>query len=226
MTHRGIIPCLPRHDHNTNIPILMINSENIEVTKGKCENVRQFTSPTMEDGMQSRYIMTAFGKDRPGIVADVTRILYENGCNLEDTTMSMLDDEFTINLLFSAGSDSMAATLADECRKLEQQKNISAFIRPVKERRQAAPAAASICTIHVEGLDQAGIVYKVSQFLSDQALNIVDLKSTVKTTPESGTALYLMDIHIQLPASIPTASIEEGLNTVAEELNVEISVIA
>ncbi len=50
--------------------------------------------------MSNRYIMTAFGKDRAGIVADVTRLLFENECNLEDTTMSMLADEFTLSLLF------------------------------------------------------------------------------------------------------------------------------
>jgi len=173
--------------------------------------------------MQSRYIMTAFGKDRPGIVADVTRILYENGCNLEDTAMSMLDDEFTINLLFSSVSGNIEATLPEECRKLEQQKNISAFIRPVMERSLPAQAGFRIGTIHVEGLDQAGIVYKVSQFLADCSLNIVDLKSTVKTTPESGTVLYLMDIRIQIPESISTKKIEAGLDSVAETLNVEIS---
>ena len=40
--------------------------------------------------MSNRFIMTAFGKDRVGIVADVTRLLYENDCNLEDTTINML----------------------------------------------------------------------------------------------------------------------------------------
>jgi len=167
--------------------------------------------------------MTAFGKDRPGIVADVTRILFENGCNLEDTTMSMLDDEFTINLLFSSASSQLEATLLAECRKLEELKNISALIRPVKKRRRPEQAGYGVVTIHVEGLDQAGIVYKVSQFLADQSLNIVDLKSTVKTTPESGTVLYLMDIHIQVPESISVESIEAGLDGVAEALNVEIS---
>jgi glycine cleavage system transcriptional repressor len=167
--------------------------------------------------------MTAFGKDRPGIVADVTRILYENGCNLEDTTMSMLDDEFTINLLFSAAGDDIDAVLPEECRKLEQQKNISAFIRPVKERRQPAQTGFRIGTVHVEGLDQAGIVYKVSRFLAERTVNIVDLKSTVKTTPESGTVLYLMDIHIQIPVTTPVAEIENGLDSVAEALNVDIS---
>ena len=176
--------------------------------------------------MQSRYIMTAFGKDRPGIVADVTRVLYENGCNLDDTTMSMLSDEFTINLLFSTNNDKIEATLLEECRNLELKKNISAFIRPLKERRPASQEGFFSCTLHVEGMDQAGIVYKISQFLSDNALNIVDLKSTAKTTPESGTDLYLMDIHIQIPEATSMATVEEGLDIVAEELNVEITISA
>jgi glycine cleavage system transcriptional repressor len=174
--------------------------------------------------MQKRYIMTAFGKDRPGIVADVTQILYENGCNLEDTSMSMLSDEFTINLLFSSGNANIEKILAKECAVLEKQKNISAFIRPIQTVAQEIRKKLPLCTIHIEGLDQAGIVYKISRYLSDNKLNIVDLKSTVKATPESGTALYLMDIHIQLPDSSSINSIEEDLNAVAEEINVDITV--
>lgn len=174
--------------------------------------------------MQKKYIMTAFGKDRPGIVADVTQVLYENGCNLEDTSMSMLSDEFTINLLFSSGNDSIESVLEQECAALEQQKSISAFIRPIKSVQQKIKKKLPLCTIHVEGLDQAGIVYKISRYLSDHQLNIVDLKSTVKETPESGTALYLMDIHIQLPDSSSIELIEDDLNEVAAEVNVDITV--
>ena len=174
--------------------------------------------------MQKRYIMTAFGKDRPGIVADVTEVLYENGCNLEDTSMSMLSNEFTINLLFSSGNEGIEALLEKECAVLEHQKNISAFIRPIKSIQQEMQKKLPLCTIHVEGLDQAGIVYKISRYLSDHQLNIVDLKSTVKTTPESGTTLYMMDIHIQLPKSSSIDSIENDMNAVAEEINVDITV--
>lgn len=174
--------------------------------------------------MQSRYIMTAFGKDRPGIVADVTQVLYENNCNLEDTTMSMLSDEFTINLLFSSNDEDIEATLLEECRILEQQKSISAFIRPIKGIRQTSQSSLSTRTLHVEGMDQAGIVFKISRFLSDNALNIVDLKSSIKVTPESGTTLYLMDIHIQVPEFTSPKVLEEQLDIVAEELNIEITV--
>ena len=174
--------------------------------------------------MQNKYILTAFGKDRPGIVADVTELLYETGCNLEDTTMSMLSDEFTINLLFSSSSPRILQTLSAECQKLEADKSISAFIRPLSASPATPVKKLPICTIHVEGLDQAGIVYKISKYLSDNRLNIVDLKSTVKSTPESGTALYLMDIHIQLPPKLSIEAIDNDLQTVAEEINVEITV--
>jgi len=35
-------------------------------------------------------MMTAFGKDRAGFVADVPRLLYEHDYNLDDTLMNLL----------------------------------------------------------------------------------------------------------------------------------------
>jgi len=173
--------------------------------------------------MTQRFIMTAFGKDRPGIVADVTRLLFENGCNLEETTMTLLADEFTLILLFTAGSDAIEEPLARECRRLEKEKGISAFLRRLEGRRGSAPAPMSTATLHVEGMDQAGIVYKISQFLADHGINIVALQSTVQASPESGGAIYRMDIDVQIPAGLENAAIDAGLTAVAEELHVEIA---
>ena len=67
--------------------------------------------------------MTAFGKDRPGIVADVSQIIYENGCNLEDSTMTLLEDEFTIILLFAGHEKGrLEENLLNDCRRLEKEK--------------------------------------------------------------------------------------------------------
>ncbi|HSO20333.1 MAG TPA: hypothetical protein VLT88_12795 [Desulfosarcina sp.] len=72
-------------------------------------------------------------------------------------------------------------------------------------------------------MDQAGIVYKISRFLADRRINIVDLRSSVKASPESGTALYVMDIVVQIPDATPMASLEKGLSAVADALNVDIA---
>ena len=173
--------------------------------------------------MKQRYIMTAFGKDRPGIVADVTKILFDNDCNLEENSMSMLADEFTLNLLFSTSQDNIEDLLREQCRQLEQEKEITAFIRPLPSRRSVKQGGVHNCILHVEGLDQAGIVFKISKFLADNSLNIADLQSTVELSPESGSALYIMDIHIQIPYGTNMEEMEAGLSDVADDLHVEIS---
>lgn len=173
--------------------------------------------------MADRYIMTAFGKDRPGIVADVTRLLYENDCNLEDTSMSMLADEFTLTLLFSCKEQAIEEQLGRECRRLELEKGISAFVRPLQTQQKKISKGYKTCTLHIEGLDQAGIVYQTSQFLADRKLNIVHLNSTAKASPESGATIYSMDIRIQVPEQVSLDQLEDELTTVADELHVDVN---
>jgi glycine cleavage system transcriptional repressor len=177
-----------------------------------------------EGSMATSYIMTAFGKDRPGIVADVAQVLYENGCNLEDSTMTLLADEFTLILLFTTGSsEDTEDHLLKECRRLEREKGVSAFLRPVSSTPAAAPASFSEHTLHVEGVDKAGIVYKVSRFLADNKLNIVDLVSRIEAQPNSGTQMYIMDIQVQVPEGTNMEKINAGLALVGEVLNVDIA---
>ena len=51
--------------------------------------------------MAQRWIVTALGQDRPGIVAGVAKVLYDLGCNLEDSAMTRLEGEFTVMLIVS-----------------------------------------------------------------------------------------------------------------------------
>lgn len=172
--------------------------------------------------MANRFIMTAFGKDRVGIVADVTRLLYESDCNLEDTTMSMLADEFTLSLLFTSQQEGIEEQLNRDCRRLELDKGISAFVRPLQPVSLAPRGSYKTCTLHIEGLDQAGIVYKTSRFLAEQGLNIVQLDSSADASSQSGATLYTMTIHVQVPEELPFDRLEEKLSQVADELNVDI----
>ena len=71
--------------------------------------------------MEKKFIMTAFCKDRPGIVADVSQVIYENGCNLEDSSMTSLSDEFAIILLLSGREEGdLEEQLSKGCRRLER----------------------------------------------------------------------------------------------------------
>ena len=172
--------------------------------------------------MDKKYIMTAFSKDRPGIVADLTEVIYENGGNLEDSTMTSMLDEFVIILLFSAKEEIFEKQLSNDCRRLEKEKGITAFVRTVETVARKTEDRFNRKTINVEGVDQAGIVYKISRFLADSDINIENLTSQRIISPESGTAIYTMELKVQVPEKISIAQLEEGLSKVGEALNLNI----
>ena len=43
-------------------------------------------------------IITAVGPDKPGMAHAVAQILFESGCNIEDTTMTRLSGQFSMIL--------------------------------------------------------------------------------------------------------------------------------
>ena len=174
--------------------------------------------------MEKRFIMAAFSQDRPGVVADITRLLYENGCNLEDSSMANIMDEFAILMLFSGSGDSLEGKLAEECRALEQEKGITAYIKAVASEAKENREQYSRKTITVEGIDQTGIVYKVSRFLADNHINIENLTSQRRLSPESGTALYFMNIKVQVPEEVSSRALEDGLSQVGEDLTLDVTV--
>ena len=175
--------------------------------------------------MTKKYIVTAFGKDRTGIVADVSQVLYEYGCNLEDTRMANLSGDFSLLILFSSPDDKDIDTkLSEAYSRFESQKGICAYIRPVSGELSKSSAPLINHTLTVEGLDHTGIVYRISRYLADRKVNINNLDSSVTHTPESGAAVYHMQIQIQVPSEISMETIETGLGQLAEELHVEITI--
>ncbi len=178
--------------------------------------------------MPKKFLLTAFSKDRPGIVADIAQIIYENGCNLEDSAMANLAGEFAMIFLFSplssGGEEDLEGILATECRRLEREKGITAFIRQVTPTPSTPAPDIYTKAIHVEGSDHAGIVYKVSRFLADNQINIRTLNSKVTSSPESGAAVYSMMLVVDIPVKIPMDIVEKGLSDVGDQLHVDITI--
>ena len=176
--------------------------------------------------MAGKFILTAFCKDRPGIVADISQVIYENNCNLEDSAMMTLSGEFGIILLFSPltgdNNNGLQERLDSECRRLERERGITAFIRPIDDSTPAVAAKSVPRKIRVEGMDQAGIVFKVSRYLADQNINIRTLNSEIVPSPESGGAIYRMIIEVDFPSDMAQQTIADGLNAIGEALNVDV----
>ena len=57
----------------------------------------------MAEISSSRIVITVLGKNRPGIVAGVTRVLGEANVDIRDITQSIIEDIFTMTMLVELG---------------------------------------------------------------------------------------------------------------------------
>lgn len=171
--------------------------------------------------MAKRFIMTAFSKDRIGVVADITKIIYDSGCNLEDTEMTQLENEFVLMLIFAGEKDDLGTRLSNECRWLEREKGITAFVRELGEKIQKSPGSYTVHHIHAEGLDHAGIIYKISNFFAKNSCNLLELRSRQRQSPKSGTPIYTVEIVVEVPNEFSLEDLEQGLDSLSQEIHID-----
>ena len=174
--------------------------------------------------MKSRaWILTALGQDQPGIVAAVTKILFECGANLEDSSMARLAGEFAMMVSFTAPAAMTEAKLRRACAPLAR-RGIGVHLTSLGAAGRRAVSFGRPHLISVYGADQPGIVYRVSSLLARLKINITDV-STQRTRPSRRGAkpLYLMVLDVELPARVNLRSVQEQLRSLGRELAVEIS---
>jgi glycine cleavage system transcriptional repressor len=163
----------------------------------------------------SHFAVTAVGADRPGIVAAVTGAFADHGCNLEDSSMTILRGQFAMMLVVDApagvGAGELEAALAGPASDLD----LVVTVRPAGE-----PAAepGDSWTVSVYGADHPGIVHGVAALLADRAVNIVDLSTRVVGTPES--PVYTMILEVTLPPGGDPHQLQADLDATAGELGV------
>jgi glycine cleavage system transcriptional repressor len=170
--------------------------------------------------MRTYYILSAIGKDRPGIVADVSEVIYECGGNIEDSSMSLLRNHFALLLLFSTEREEVNQKLSSGLKRLEWEKKLAVFYSPItlEEAHPEVKEQTDRFKITTSGVDHAGIVFKVCRLLADRGINIFDMETHRVFSAESGTPLFEMDIEIEVPRSISEQGLKEGLHHLANEL--------
>jgi len=174
--------------------------------------------------MRRWFAMSAIGRDRPGIVADLAELIYECDCNLEDSRMTILGSEFAVLLLLSGQGDDVERRLSSGCKRLEWEKRLTVFIRPLDEPAPGHPPRGVPLECVVTGVDKAGIVARVARTIADHGANITDLHSDLRPEPESGTPMYTLRLRLIVPPERDVRVLRQALERVAAELRVDLSV--
>ncbi|HEU0265265.1 MAG TPA: ACT domain-containing protein [Geobacterales bacterium] len=178
---------------------------------------------TGEHDRLAHFAVTIIGKDRPGIVAGAAEILYRLGCNIADSSCTMLAGEFAMILIVSHDKPFTKVALLDGFRRLCDSMGLSVSARPLhgEEAHYRAPEG-ELCLVTVYGSDQPGIVYRVTQELASRGVNITDLNTKLVGSDEE--PVYVLMLEAALSEGMSIEQLTTLMTRVGQEIKVEVSV--
>lgn len=168
------------------------------------------------------FALTAIGEDRPGIVSAVTEPLARLGCNLEDSSSTILRGHFAVMLILAAPPELTSAAIATEVCRYTDPLGLVVTVRPLREEALGeSPSAAASHTLSVYGADRPGIVHGVTRLLADRDVNVTTLDT--RLVGRADRPVYAMLMELAVPADLPADDLERDLRELAQRLGVDIS---
>jgi glycine cleavage system transcriptional repressor len=164
-------------------------------------------------------ILSAVGPDRPGLVAQLTDVLFRRGCNLEESAMMRLGSEFGIQLIFTSRRPVLPG-LFDPLRK---KLGLTIHIKTINKKLATAHRSAkSLARITLHGYDRPGLVHKLTQLLAKHRFNITDL-ATHRTKGKIGSG-YVLFIEGEISPRAPIRLLERALSRLGSALKVTVRI--
>lgn len=166
-------------------------------------------------------IITAVGKDRPGMAHALAQKLAQSGCNIEDTTMTRLSGEFAMILIVSPQGISID-DLSQTLKPLETSHGLFINCRAIEDSAEDENDDAPRYLLSVYGPERAGLVAQMTGVLAQQNINITD----VQTRVASAGAAYIMLFEIELPTGVDAQTLTASLEDAAREIGAQVSLRA
>ena len=163
--------------------------------------------------MNTWYMATFVGKDRSGIVAKVTKALFEGGCNLGEASMTRLGGNFTIMMMvsFEGTEEKLAQIIEPVCKEFDLRSHVDKINGELHKHYDPD------VLISVHGADRAGIVASATGVLAEAGLNILNLETDVGG--KADRPVYVM--HLEGIAERGIDALEKALQTLEEEQGVQ-----
>ncbi len=175
------------------------------------------------------FAVSAIGRDRPGIVAGVTRVLLDHDMNIEDAQATILRGHFSLTMIVAGGDHVSEIDVLRDLETVRERLGLeAAVVREVEQLEVVETEATHVVTVF--GLDRPGIVHAVCATLADSGISVCDLNSRVipsDDTPfgDSGDdePVYGMMLEIAVCDDTTAEELSRALETIAVSAEIEIT---
>ena len=171
--------------------------------------------------MAKNIVVTLTGKDKIGLVEQVTSVVVKRNGNVESSRMAHLGGEFAMLMLVTV-SDAEFSNLDKDFQVLRTDGYQVTMVQTEGDAKKYAGWLPY--EIDVTGADHEGIIQEVSHHLASQGINIESLDTSSTPAPMSGTPLFTMKGIVLVPPKLNFNTWSDALEEVGDKLNVSVKV--
>ena len=163
-------------------------------------------------------VISALGKDQPGLVNRISEAVLECGCNVLDSRMTVLGSEFAV-IMMVAGNWSSVAKAEDHLARLQDKLDLTVTTRRTEPR--GTSSALVPYAVEVVAMDHPGIVHDIAEFFSSRSINIEDLYTGRYAAPHTGTPMFSLHMTVGVPADMSVAALRGEFMDFCDALNLD-----
>ena len=168
--------------------------------------------------METSYVITFIGDDRPGLVEQVSSVIENNRGSWHESRLSQLGGKFAGIVLVSLPAESGQGLEAD--LKALSASGLSVRVTP----SASIPDHGNYreITLTVMGPDRLGIVREISRALAERLINVVEMDSHVSSAAMSAEMIFKARIDAQIPQDTDMDDLHDTLDEIANHMTLEI----
>lgn len=170
----------------------------------------------------NKFIISVLGKDRPGIIAAVTRVLFEKDFNIEDVSQTILQSEFS-GIFIATGPDAISARqLTTSLEDATSHMQLHFYVKDLEARKfEWTTCDCEPFVITTRGPDQKGLVAQVTAMLAAYNVNVTQLQAAFRGGDEPGRNIMIYEVDV--PLDVDLGILRKALKSKGQELNLTIS---
>jgi len=170
--------------------------------------------------MKEWIAVSVMGRDRPGIVASVSRVLYHGHCNIEELSQTAIRGQFAMILIASTPEGEALSGLRSELAGLAGDMDLQINLRKIGDDElcpyEAGQSEPFVITARAE--DRPGLVYGITEILAQESINITNLDARVARV--GGKEEYIQLFGVDIPKSLDLDLLREKLRKRGQEMEV------
>jgi len=170
-----------------------------------------------------KVLVSVLGYDRPGIIAAITRILFDLDCNIENVSQTLLQSQFAGIFIAAPPPDLNIDTLR---RNLEQgmaAMGLQVHLMPFTPEPACFDTVKSQpFVITTQGPDRKGLVAGITEVLARHGINVTHLQAVFKGGEDPGDNVMIYEVDV--PDAIDWQAFHPDLRNRAAELHLTLSI--